>query len=198
VSWLSGKAATGVLSPYRLLPEPEALERSRRSPQMMPALALPAAAAVGSIDAYIVAARQFSMLTRDEESRLASRYQDKNDLDAARQLIVSHPPSGGFDRPWLPGVWLAARRSDPGGQYRADEGGEALRPDAWCAPGFLRHLPDQGRDSGVRREELADAQGGNHQRAAQAVFQPAQHERQQQQSRLPADGTNRRHPERPA
>jgi RNA polymerase sigma-32 factor len=57
---------------------------------MMPALALPATAAVGSIDAYIVAARQFSMLTRDEESRLASRYQDKNDLDAARQLIVSH------------------------------------------------------------------------------------------------------------
>ena len=57
---------------------------------MMPALALPATAAVGSIDAYIVAERQFSMLTRDEESRLASRYQDKNDLDAARQLIVSH------------------------------------------------------------------------------------------------------------
>ena len=57
---------------------------------MMPALALPATAAVGSIDAYIVAARQFSMLTRDEESRLASRYRDKNDLDAARQLIVSH------------------------------------------------------------------------------------------------------------
>ena len=57
---------------------------------MMPALALPATAAVGSIDAYIVAARQFSMLTRDEESRLASRYRDKNDLDAARQLIVPH------------------------------------------------------------------------------------------------------------
>jgi len=57
---------------------------------MMSGLALTAVAAVGSLAVYVLAARQFSMLTRDEESRLASRYRDKNDLDAARQLIVPH------------------------------------------------------------------------------------------------------------
>jgi RNA polymerase sigma-32 factor len=48
------------------------------------------AAAVGSIDAYIQAARQFALLTRDEEFLLASRYRGTNDLEAARQLILSH------------------------------------------------------------------------------------------------------------
>lgn len=53
-------------------------------------LALPTVAAVGSIDAYIQAARQFPMLSEEEEFGLASRFRKENDLDAARQLVLSH------------------------------------------------------------------------------------------------------------
>jgi RNA polymerase sigma-32 factor len=62
----------------------------RESPPGLSAPTLPTAAAVGSIDAYIQAARQFALLTRDEEFLLASRYRGTNDLEAARQLILSH------------------------------------------------------------------------------------------------------------
>jgi hypothetical protein len=62
----------------------------RESPPGLSAPTLPTAAAVASIDAYIQAARQFALLTRDEEFLLASRYRGTNDLEAARQLILSH------------------------------------------------------------------------------------------------------------
>jgi RNA polymerase sigma-32 factor len=64
--------------------------RKEESIQMTQALALPTVSAVGSIDAYIQAARQFPMLTQEEEFRLATRFRDDSDLDAARQLVLSH------------------------------------------------------------------------------------------------------------
>ena len=57
---------------------------------MIPALAIPTVPAVGDIEAYIQAARRFSLLTREEEFGLATRYRAENDLDAARQLTLSH------------------------------------------------------------------------------------------------------------
>ncbi|WP_300453455.1 RNA polymerase sigma factor RpoH [Accumulibacter sp.] len=57
---------------------------------MTQAMALPTVSAVGSIDAYIQAARQFPMLTQEEEFRLATRFREESDLDAARQLVLSH------------------------------------------------------------------------------------------------------------
>jgi len=57
---------------------------------MMQALALPTVPDIGSIDAYIHSARRFPTLTREEEFSLASRYRHAEDLDAARQLILSH------------------------------------------------------------------------------------------------------------
>ena len=58
--------------------------------QMTHALALPTVSTVGSIDAYIQAARQFPLLTEEEEFHLATRFREENDLDAARQLVLSH------------------------------------------------------------------------------------------------------------
>jgi RNA polymerase sigma-32 factor len=49
--------------------------------------ALPAS---DGIHAYIRAARHFSLLTQAEEVRLASLWRDDADLDAARQLVLSH------------------------------------------------------------------------------------------------------------
>jgi len=53
-------------------------------------LALPVPSAVGSLESYIQAVNRFPMLTHEEELALATRFHRDNDLDAARQLIVSH------------------------------------------------------------------------------------------------------------
>jgi len=57
---------------------------------MTHALALPIPSAVGNIDAYIQAANRFPMLSEAEETRLARRFHDEGDVDAARQLVLSH------------------------------------------------------------------------------------------------------------
>jgi len=56
-------------------------------------LALPTASMpmpVGSIDAYIQAVNRFPILSLEEEQRLARRFRNESDLEAARQLVVSH------------------------------------------------------------------------------------------------------------
>jgi RNA polymerase sigma-32 factor len=53
------------------------------------ALALPPAA-IGNLDAYISAVNRIPMLTADEESRLAREFRDRNDLDSAGRLVMSH------------------------------------------------------------------------------------------------------------
>ncbi|HYF58161.1 MAG TPA: RNA polymerase sigma factor RpoH [Burkholderiaceae bacterium] len=50
-------------------------------------LAVPA---VGNLDAYITAVNRLPMLTAEEEVSLARRLRDDADLDAARQLVMSH------------------------------------------------------------------------------------------------------------
>jgi len=45
---------------------------------------------IGSLDAYTQAVATIPILTREEERELAERYRDDNDLDAARQLVLSH------------------------------------------------------------------------------------------------------------
>jgi RNA polymerase sigma-32 factor len=46
--------------------------------------------AVGSIDAYIQAAQRAPLLTEEEERHLARQFHEAGDLDAARQLVLSH------------------------------------------------------------------------------------------------------------
>ena len=57
---------------------------------MTHALTLPIPSTVGSIDAYIQAANRYPMLSEAEEHRLAQRFHDDGDVDAARQLVLSH------------------------------------------------------------------------------------------------------------
>jgi RNA polymerase sigma-32 factor len=47
-------------------------------------------AAVGNLDAYINAVSTVPVLSAEEESELAWRFRRDNDLDAARQLVLSH------------------------------------------------------------------------------------------------------------
>lgn len=45
---------------------------------------------VGSLDAYVERVSRIPVLSREEEITLARRLRDHNDLDAARQLVLSH------------------------------------------------------------------------------------------------------------
>ena len=51
---------------------------------------LPIPSALGSPDAYIGAVHQIPVLTAEEEQALANRFRDADDLDAAKQLVLSH------------------------------------------------------------------------------------------------------------
>lgn len=52
------------------------------------ALALPSTS--GSIESYIQSVNRFPILSQEEETRLARRLRDEDDIDAARQLVLSH------------------------------------------------------------------------------------------------------------
>ena len=51
---------------------------------------LPIPTAAGSLDAYIGAVHRIPVLTAEQEHDLAVRYRDEEDLDAARDLVMSH------------------------------------------------------------------------------------------------------------
>jgi RNA polymerase sigma-32 factor len=51
---------------------------------------LPVPSALGSLDAYIGAVHQIRVLSVEDEQALARRLRDHDDLDAARELVLSH------------------------------------------------------------------------------------------------------------
>ncbi|HCI52847.1 MAG TPA: RNA polymerase sigma factor RpoH [Gallionella sp.] len=51
---------------------------------------LPMPSALGSLDSYIHLVRRYAVLSQEEEFELATRFRNENDLDAARQLVLSH------------------------------------------------------------------------------------------------------------
>jgi RNA polymerase sigma-32 factor len=53
-------------------------------------LSLPVPSAVGSLEQYVQAVNRFPMLSAEREQQLARLYRDKEDLDAARELVLSH------------------------------------------------------------------------------------------------------------
>jgi RNA polymerase sigma-32 factor len=54
------------------------------------ALAFPTPASLGSLDHYIQAVNRFPLLTAEQETALGRRLQRDNDVDAARELVMSH------------------------------------------------------------------------------------------------------------
>jgi len=52
-------------------------------------LAMPSPA-VGSLENYITSVKNFPVLSHEEELDLATRFQQSNDLDSARKLVLSH------------------------------------------------------------------------------------------------------------
>jgi RNA polymerase sigma-32 factor len=56
----------------------------------MTSLTLPVPAVVGSIESYIQTVNRFPILTQERETALARRFRLEDDLEAARQLVLSH------------------------------------------------------------------------------------------------------------
>ena len=54
------------------------------------ALAFPTPASLGSLDHYIQAVNRFPLLTAEQETDLGRRWREREDVDAARQLVLSH------------------------------------------------------------------------------------------------------------
>ena len=54
------------------------------------AYSLPMPSAAGSLESYINLVKRYALLSQEEELALAKRFRKENDLDAARQLVLSH------------------------------------------------------------------------------------------------------------
>jgi RNA polymerase sigma-32 factor len=54
------------------------------------ALAFPTPASLGSLDHYIQAVNRFPLLSAEQETALGRRWRQHDDVDAARQLVLSH------------------------------------------------------------------------------------------------------------
>ena len=57
---------------------------------MNAAMSLPIPSAVGSLEGYIQTVNRFPILSQEREFALATRFKTENDLDAARELVLSH------------------------------------------------------------------------------------------------------------
>src|SRR6188768_2730867 len=56
----------------------------------LPNLSLVGSGPIGSLEAYVAQVSSIPMLGREEEMELARRFHDEQDLDAARDLVLSH------------------------------------------------------------------------------------------------------------
>src|SRR5438094_2928058 len=54
------------------------------------ALTFPTPVSLGSLDHYIQAVNRFPLLTAEQETELGRRWKEREDVDAARQLVLSH------------------------------------------------------------------------------------------------------------
>ena len=92
------------------------------------ALAFPTPASLGSLDHYIQAVNRFPLLTAEQEQELARRWRESEDVDAARQMVMSHLrlvvaisrnylgyglPQGDLIQEGNVGLMKAVRRFDP-------------------------------------------------------------------------------------
>jgi RNA polymerase sigma-32 factor len=53
-------------------------------------VAVPFPSTTGSLDTYVQAVNRYPLLTQEQETMLARRLRDEGDVDAARQLVLSH------------------------------------------------------------------------------------------------------------
>src|SRR5688500_2169983 len=94
----------------------------------VPLAALPSPASAQSLDHYIQAVNRVPLLSVETEQALARKFRDEEDLDAARQLVLSHLrvvvaiargylgyglPHGDLIQEGNIGLMMAVKRFDP-------------------------------------------------------------------------------------
>jgi len=130
---------------------------------------LPVISNASSLEAYIQTVHHLPMLSADEETELASRFQQHGDLEAARMLVMSH----------LRVVVSIARGYAGYGLPQADliqEGNIGLMKavkrssQPWSAPVLVCDPLDQSRNPRIYFEKLASGQDRNHKGPTQTVF----------------------------
>lgn len=57
---------------------------------MNPTMNLPMPSAIGGLEGYVQAVNRFPVLTQEQEVELATRFRRDGDLEAARQMVLSH------------------------------------------------------------------------------------------------------------
>ncbi|MFM9885377.1 MAG: RNA polymerase sigma factor RpoH [Burkholderiales bacterium] len=57
---------------------------------MSNSIAFPVPSSLGSLDSYVQAVNRFPLLTAENEANLARKFRDEGDVEAARQLVLSH------------------------------------------------------------------------------------------------------------
>ncbi len=57
---------------------------------MSSSIAFPVPSSLGSLDSYVQAVNRFPLLTAENEANLARKFRDEGDVEAARQLVLSH------------------------------------------------------------------------------------------------------------
>ena len=65
------------------------MTQTMTTPALVPN-SLPVPSALGSLEAYVGAVHQIPVLSAEDEQALARRYRDHEDVDAARELVLSH------------------------------------------------------------------------------------------------------------
>ena len=133
-------------------------------------VALQPALATGSIEAYIHAVNEIPMLSAEEEQDLARRLRDSHDLDAARQLVMSHlrfvvRVARGYRGYGLPLADLIQE-----GTIGLMKAVKRFNPELGCAPGFLCGSLDPRGNARIHPAQLAHSQSRNDQGTAQTVL----------------------------
>ncbi len=57
---------------------------------MNSSIAFPVPSSLGSLDSYVQAVNRFPLLTAENEANLARKFRNEGDVEAARQLVLSH------------------------------------------------------------------------------------------------------------
>jgi len=93
---------------------------------------------------YLNEIRQFPLLDAQQEYTLAKRWREREDREAAGQLITSHLRLVAKNRDAQSPLWAADLRNRLRGELRPDASAEALRAGTRLSLFDLRDVVDQG------------------------------------------------------
>jgi len=120
---------------------------------------LPIPTAQSGLTKYLRRIRRFPMLEPQEEYRLAKRWRERGESDAAHRLVTSHlrlvPGS-----PWATAVMVCDRRGRLGRKCGTHAGGQALRAGAGIPARHLCNVVDQGGDPAIHPALMVAGQDG--------------------------------------